>query len=617
MTARISRTQVDEGRFALAICVGLVLAVVLVYAGTANHEFVHWDDDIYVFDNARVVGGLDADGVGWAFTSTHAANWHPLTWISHMVDVELFGLEPGGHHLVNVALHALNAVLLFAALRMMTGTLWPPALVAALFALHPLRVESVAWVAERKDLLSGLFWMTTLLAYAWYCKRTGPARYLVVVASLALGLMSKPMLVTLPLVLLLLDGWPLGRLAGGPAGRVAFDRPRSVSFLIVEKLPLLLLSAVSSWLTGVAQKSGGAIGSLEALPFADRLANALTAYVAYLTKTIAPLGLACLYPHPALVGQTNWIGAAIAGLLLLVITAAAIFLWKRAPYVTVGWLWYVGTLVPVIGLFQVGIQSMADRYAYVPLIGVYIVVAGVGATLVSARPSLRKPAAAVAGIVLLGLAAGTWLQVRTWSDSRALFERALSVTSNNYRMHNNLGNVYLRAGEVERASGEFEAALEIKPDYATARNNLGKVWVRRNDMTRAAQQFARAVELEPDYAKAHYNLAQVLGQMGRVDEALQHLRTAVELDPGLPNAHNALGVRLEANGDLDGARRHYERAIAIKPDFSEAHNNLGILLARQGDLQGAAASFERALQADPNNPGARDNLQRVRGMLRR
>jgi tetratricopeptide (TPR) repeat protein len=582
-----------------SIC--LVVLVAIVYAPVWDHEFVNYDDDRYVTENPFVRQGLSLASVRWALTATHASNWHPLTWLSHMLDVELYSLEPAGHHLTSVALHAANAVLLMWVLYVMTGRFRRSLLVALLFALHPLRVESVAWVAERKDVLAGLFWMLTLLAYGLYARRPGAVRYGLVLACFALGLTAKPMLVTLPFVLLLLDVWPLRRMVV----EASVVRRR-----VMEKLPLFALSAASVAITLVAQKGGGAMRASEIWPLGQRLANALIAYVAYLWKTIWPSGLACFYPHPAAVSADGaWIRwALVAGLLLALATAVAVVAMRRRPHVAVGWFWYLGTLVPVIGIVQVGSQSMADRYTYLPLIGIYIVVAWGLSEWIEKRERFRAFVIPGVAIVLAAFATVTRLQTAHWVDSQALFEHALRVTRGNYVAHNNLGSLFESRGDLVRAEAEFERALHIRPGFPPSNNNLGLVLTKEEDLPRAIEHFARAVAGDPGYAEAHNNLGAALQRQGNIARAAAHFERAVSLDPDHAEAHNNLGVILERRRDLVRATEHYERALRIDPDFAEAHSNLGNVLLSRGDLAGAKARYESALGVRPDFAEAHNNL---------
>jgi Flp pilus assembly protein TadD len=575
--------------------------VAIVYAPVWHHEFVNYDDDRYVTENPFVRQGLSPASFHWALTATHASNWHPLTWLSHMLDVELYSLEPGGHHLTSVALHAANAVILMWVLVVMTGRFRRSLLVALLFALHPLRVESVAWVAERKDVLAGLFWMLTLLAYGLYARRPGAARYGLVLACFALGLTAKPMLVTLPFVLLLLDVWPLRRTA---------RRAGAIRKCVVEKLPLFALSAASVAITLVAQKGGGAMRASEIWPLGQRLANALIAYVAYLWKTVWPSGLACFYPHPAAVSADGaWIRwALVAALLLATATAVAVVAMRRRPHVAVGWFWYLGTLVPVIGIVQVGSQAMADRYTYLPLIGIYIVVAWGLSEWIEKRERLRAFVIPVVAIVLAAFATVTRLQIAHWKDSQTLFEHALRVTQDNYVAHNNLGSLFESRGDLAQAATQFERALHIRPGFPPSNNNLGLVLTQQGELPRAIEHFARAVAGDPGYAEAHNNLGAALQRQGDIARAASHFERAVSLDPDHSEAHNNLGVILERRGDLDRATEHYERALRIDPDFAEAHSNLGNVLLSGGDLAGARARYESALDVRPDFAEAHNNL---------
>jgi tetratricopeptide (TPR) repeat protein len=581
---------------AAAVC--LVVLVALLYVPVRHHEFVNYDDDRYVTENGFVRRGLSPAGVRWACTAIHASNWHPLTWLSHMLDVELFGLDPAGHHLTSVALHAANAVLLLLALYVMTGRLRPSLLVAMLFALHPLRVESVAWIAERKDVLAGLFWMLTLLMYGLYAKRPCLARYLGVLACFALGLMAKPMLVTLPFVLLLLDAWPLRRLEGELRKRV------------LEKLPLLALSAASAAITLVAQKSAGAMHASEIWPLGQRVANALVAWVLYLWKTIWPAKLACFYPHPASVGTGGELmpKAVGAGLLLAAVTVVVVISRRRRPYVLSGWFWYLGTLVPVIGIIQVGGQAMADRYTYLPLIGIYIVIAWSLSEWIDRRERLRAFVIPAVALALAALATVTRLQIDHWRNSQALFEHAVRVTRNNYVAHNNLGSGFESRGDLARASAQFEQALRLHEEFPPAHRNLGLVLTKQGDLSRAIAHLERAVGLDPGYADAHHSLGAALQRQGDLERAAARFERAVSLDPDHVEAHNNLGVILESRGDLAGASVHYEHALRVEEDFAEAHCNLGNVLLSRGDLEGARARYERALGIRPDFAEAHNNL---------
>jgi hypothetical protein len=456
----------------LAAAVALLSS--LPYLGVGGYGFVDFDDDLYVYGNAVVRNGLTLDGVKWAFTSFHAGNWHPLTWISHMADVSLFGPWAGGHHGTNVLLHALSSALLFLALRRMTGNAWRSAFAAALFGVHPLHVESVAWVAERKDVLSGLFFSLGLLAYGGYARKGGAWRYVAVAACLTLGLLSKPMLVTFPFLLLLLDYWPLGRVAGSPPPADGTGTaPVPLSRLVVEKAPLFLLAAASCVVTYAAQAGGGMVKPVSFLYPSERIANALVSLAAYLGKAFVPVRLAVLYPFPY-DGIPPWKPVA-ASLLLLAATVLAVRARRTSPWLAVGWFWFVGTLVPVIGLVQVGNQAMADRYTYIPLVGIFLAVAWEGwARLSALLPGAgRGASAATAAAVLAACLALSALQARHWRDTVTLFSHAIDATGENCLMQNGLGAELYRQKRYAEAEGHFREAIRIRPDHADAHNNLG------------------------------------------------------------------------------------------------------------------------------------------------
>ena len=579
----------------------LALAVLFVFGETFHHDFVNFDDGVYIYDNPQIQRGLSADGIGWAFTTRHSANWHPLTWLSHSLDWRLFGPSAGGHHAMSVLLHAATVVLLFLALRRMTGEVWPAALAAALFAVHPLRVESVAWAAERKDVLSGLFFMLTLWAYANYVGRPASLwRYLLVVAAMACGLMAKPMLITLPFVLLLLDYWPLGR----------FDRAIDArrGFLFVEKIPLFVLAAASCaatlWAESIAVDAARGHISLSA-----RLGNAAVSYVAYLGQSLWPTGLAVLYPHPGDTLPTWQIAASL--LVLAAITAGAIVVRRRMPFLAVGWFWYLGMLVPVIGLVQVGSQARADRYTYLPQIGLCIAAAWSVRAAILAWPRRRTAlvtASVAAVVVLLGSA---YHQVGYWRNSETLWTHAIECTSANSTAHYNLAQALSAAGRPAEAAEQYEKSLDAKPDYADAANNLGLVLneCRRTDDAIAA--FRRALKIRADFAEAHNNLANVLGQRGRIDEALAEFNRAIAIQPDYAGARCGLGNALAAAGRTDEAIAAYRQALKLRPDMIEAHNNLGAVLAGQGKIDEAIAEFRAALAIRPDYVDSRRNLNQL------
>jgi protein O-mannosyl-transferase len=624
-----------------AVGASLVILTLLVYCRTFDHPFVELDDRFYVTQNQHVQAGLTAEGVRWAFTTYDCANWHPLTWLSLQLDGTLYGgRNAGGFHVTNVLLHAANTLLLFLILDRMTGLVWRSAVVAALFALHPLHVESVAWVADRKDVLSTLFWMLTLAAYVAYVRRPGVGRYLPVVAALGLGLMAKPMLVTLPFVLLLLDYWPLRRWRHEPAivpapappkaarrgkpSRRSRETPAAVAppalpapvpwqHLVLEKLPLFIPVLTVCVATVLAQRAGQAVMSLERFPLAARLGNALVAYVAYLGQTFWPLHLAAFYPHPgATIPVAELLGA---GLLLAIITAGVLGPGRRWPYLAVGWFWYLGTLVPVIGVVQVGTQAMADRYTYVPLVGIsLLLVWGVSDLAVAWRvPRFGLAAAAAVLSVCVVL---TWTQIGYWAGDRLLWEHALAVTKNNATAHCNLGMYYYDHGQTDVARAELETAAALDPRSAVAAINLGNAYWALGRREEALQQYRRAVELEPGYATARNYIGDALAALGRWEEARAEYERTVALTPGYAKGHASLGNVLVELGRPEEAVEEFQKAVALDPTDAQSHGALGQALLEQGRYDEAEASTRRALDVlpadSPLRPLASWQLQRCR-----
>ena len=599
----------------LAVCGFLLLAVGLVFGQTIRHEFVGFDDDRYVYDNPQVSCGLSAEGICWAFTHSHVTNWHPLTWISLMLDCQLYGLSPGGYHLTNVLLHATTAVFLFLVLRAMTGRLWPSALAAALFAVHPLRVESVAWVTERKDVLSGLFFVLTLWAYLGYVRhRFSLLRYLAVMMVFSLGLMAKPMLVTLPLVLLLLDYWPLRRMSDSPrldptlpqgdggtfARGATFPKADLGRFsfpwrLVLEKVPWLALVLISCVLTVWAQHE--ALVSIERLPLWWRLGNALTSCLAYVGQFFYPAGLAVYYPH---MGLELAIGKVIAAVLVLLgITGAALVCRRRCPYWFVGWFWYLVMLVPVIGLVQVGAQTMADRYTYLPQIGLCMALVWGGADVCQSWP-YRRGAFGIASALLLAILLGcAWRQTSFWCDNETLWTHTLACTMGNSVAHYNMGVDLAHQGRLDEAMAHYQKTLEIKPDSAEAHNNLGAVFARLDRIDEAMAHYQKALEIKPDYAEAHYNLGAAFARLDRFDEAMAQYQKALEIEPAYAEAHYNLGNALANRGRIDEAMAQYRKALEIKPDYVEALNNLGTAFARLGRFDEAIARYRKVVEIRP------------------
>ncbi len=565
----------------------LILAVTVVYSQSATFDFISLDDGTYVRYNAAVREGLTLKGVSWAFTSLYASNWHPVTWLSHMSDIQLFGLQPGMHHLINVLFHAANTLLLFLFLRFCTGACWRSFLVAALFALHPLHVESVAWISERKDVLSTFFALLTLLGYARYAQKPGVRRYLPVMGYFALGLMAKPMLVTLPFVLLLLDHWPLRRLPGANASPEAGWRGRGrpgfagsgFQPLLWEKVPLFIMAGCSSIITFVAQHSGGAVNTLENVPIFFRIANSLLSYTAYLAKMVWPAGLAVFYPLPRSISP---ISAAAALVFLLAVTAVVLRMRKKLPYMAVGWFWYLGTLVPVIGIIQVGGQSLADRYTYVPLIGIFIMTAwGLGD--LSARWSYAKTAAGWAVPIVLGLLTGlAWLQAGIWKDSTSLFTHTADVTRNNYLAHHNLGCALYEKGQLQEAEDQYREAIRIYPGYCLAHMNLALALEKQGKDKEALRYYYRASELNPTSALSHYYIGKGIYKLGsNIEVAHQEFTKALVLNPSYVEAWNNLGECFTLQGKIEEGRSCFKKALRIDPGFHPARVNLARLLKGQ------------------------------------
>jgi hypothetical protein len=508
------------------LLVGLCLLVLAVYRNVGSFGFIEESDDTpYVLANPQVRGGLTSHGVAWAFTAVgYAANWHPLTWLSHMLDVELFGLKAGGHHLVSVLLHCASTAIFFLVLRNMTGLAWRSALAAALFGIHPLNVESVAWVAERKNVLSGLFWMLSLAAYLHYRRRPRIGRYGLVFLAMAGGLLAKPMLVTVPFVLLLLDYWPLGLFTADARGKRSGPQ-----HLVLEKLPLLLLAVGSSWITMRAQAAGASLTTLDKLPVDTRIANALVSYLKYVVMTAWPADLSSFYPYAR---ESLFSGSTIlAAMILALVTTLTVWKAREYPYLVTGWCWFLGTLVPVIGLVQVGDQALADRYAYLTVIGLFLAASWGVPTLFGRRPLARKVLAIGAFGSIVALSAAATAQVRYWGDGALLFRQAIEHAPDNWVAHNNLG-VYLRKrGRDDEAFEHFARAVAARPSLADAQYNLGVLLYERGRMEEAAEHYRSAIRFRPDYEEAHCNLGAILFRQGRLDEAAGHFREAVRLRP--------------------------------------------------------------------------------------
>ena len=656
-----------EKRLILGLCLFLVLSTAVVYLQTAGFEFVDYDDQGNIRDNPKVPGGLTLDGIIWAFTTMFGSNWFPLIWLSFMLDRTIFGTWAGGFHLVNVVLHIANTVLLFWVLKRYTKTLWASFFAAALFALHPLHVESVAWVTERKDVLSTLFWLLTMLAYLRYVEAATVRRYVLVCVLYALGLMTKPMLVTLPFVLLLMDYWPLKRLL--PENQT---EGASIWRLVLEKAPLFVLSAASCVVTYVAQKTGGAVVRFGAITLSTRIENAMVSYCEYIVKTFKPVGLAVFYPHPV---KGLAIGEVAISLAVLAAVTIVVILLRRRRYLLVGWLWYLGTLVPVIGIVQVGGQAMADRYTYIPLTGIFIMLVWLICEEATRRRYVRVFAGLAGSAILGALGVMTFVQVSYWRDTMSLFQHAAAVTKDNFVAHSILGvrfaekgdfkaamhafDIILKAtpkdadtlynvaksldlqGRTDEAIEYYKRVLSIVPDGPDAYNALALIEARQKNYERAIELYKEGLSKKPDDGGLHGGLGSLYLQMGRVDDAIpelergvklkedssiygnlgsamlekgdtdkatEYFNKAIKLDNTNAEAHFNFGNIYLSQGRLATAISEYEKAIKHKPNYVKAYSNLAVVMARMGKYDEAVEDFNRCVEIEPNNPDAQFNL---------
>ena len=590
-----------------AVCLILAAVTIFAYRGVRSNDFLIYDDDVYVVDNAPIHQGINAQSIGWAFDAFHASNWHPLTWISHMVDWQLYGKNPVGHHLTNVFLHAANSILLFLLLLFMTGYLGRSALVAALFALHPAHVESVAWLAERKDLLCALFSFAALLAYLWYLRKPSWKRYAVILIAFACALMSKPMAVTLPFAMLLLDYWPLRRITLTPETRPQWFS--SSLKLCVEKLPLFLLATISSALTVMAQRSGGSVGSLESLPLWERLSNASISYWRYVQLAFWPNPLRIFYYH-----ETYNISVTLAALSAIALILVTLLCWcfrKQRPYLLFGWLWFLGTLAPAIGIVQVGDQAMAERYTYIPLIGLFIAVVWLIADAVAKSTRLKVAAQTLAFAILVACAVKTDAQIRVWKNTITLFSHVLEVDPRGEIPNSSLGVAYERQGNFAQAGQYFEQSLKYAPDWALTLS-YSALCIMQNEMQShdprnlplAKQRLDRALSLSPDDPDILTNMALWDAIMGRSKEEEAYSRRAVAAHPEDLKARLYLANSLTEQNKLDDAAREWHQALVIDPNNYIAHYNLGVILERQQLPEQAIKEFRLSLALQPNQPSA-------------
>ena len=570
------------------VCLFLAAITFAVFGQTVHHEFVNYDDNRYVYENPVVQKGLTWEGFRWALTYGQIGHWHPLTWLSHMLDCQLYGLQAGGHHLTNILLHTATAILLFLVLRRMTGFLWRSAFVAAVFAIHPLRVESVAWISERKDVLSALFFMLTLGAYVRYVRRPpSVVRYGAVVLLYRLGTAVQEHAGDDAL-----RPPAAGLLAAEPSFRLL---PRVLLRRVAEKIPLLVLAVGSCVATALVPEK---VSAEYTLSFGLRSENAVVSYVTYLWQMIHPAGLACLYPNP-----TNylpfWQVAGALGLLLAISGAAWAFR-QTHPGLVVGWLWYLGMMIPVIGMVQISYYAHADRYTYLPQIGLYLLLTWAAAELCAGWRHRRVMLGGCATVILVALIFCARAQTAYWRNSELLWTHTLACTSDNFIAQNNLGNALVQEGAVDEAIAHFQKALQIKPDYAEAHNNLGNALLQKGSVNEAMVHYQKALQIQPDYADAHYNLGNALLQRGAVDEAIVHFQKALQIQPDYAKAHNNLGNALLQKGAVDEAIAHYQKALQIQPDYADAHYNLGYALVQKGKVDEAISHFQRALQIKPD-----------------
>jgi tetratricopeptide (TPR) repeat protein len=632
-----SSSRTASRRRSVVVCLVLAAITFAVFGQTVWQQFVNFDDGEYVANNPLVAQGLSAQGVAWAWTGFHCANWHPLTWLSHMLDCQLYGLHPGGHHLTNVLLHAATAIMLFLTLRQMTGALWRSAFVAAVFAIHPLRAESVAWVSERKDVLSGLFFMLTLWAYGCYamtndeCRMTKEARmpnaqggkgnlqystsniqppthrhparwYLLSLLLFALGLMSKPMLVTLPFVLLLLDYWPLNRVMNHEC-RMKNTLPSTTGpFIILEKLPFLALSASSCLVTFLAQR--GAMKSFEAFPLPARICGALLSCKVYLTQMLYPAGLAAFYPFP--LHASTW-AAAMSGVLLLVVSAIAWGERRTRPWLLTGWLWYLVMLLPVLGLVQVGGQAHADRYTYLPQIGIYVTLTWLAADFAVKWQVRRVALGATMASVVAVLIICCWKQTAYWRNSETLWRHALACTSGNVLAYVNLGHELFEQHRLDEAITHYQRGLEVQPNNRQFHNNLANALRERGRLDEAIVHYEKAVQIDPDSAEAQFNLGKALGLKGNSEQAIVRYETVLQIEPNFLPARMSLGNALLQQGKPELAAPHFERVLQLRNDAG-AHLNLGLCFSQMGRMAEARSHYEMALQLAPAEPGIKNNL---------
>jgi protein O-mannosyl-transferase len=588
----------------------LLVLTVAAYWPTFSNDFVNYDDPRYVVQNPLVTKGLALPNIALAFRTTMEANWHPITWISHMADVQFFGLKAAGHHASSLFLHCLNVLLLFLLLDSATGFRWRSALVAALFAIHPLNVECVAWISERKSLLSTTFLLLAFSAYGWYVKKPGIVRYLAVVVLYALGLSSKPMIITFPFLLLLIDYWPLNRLPIPANKDLASGFLNKLTRLTLEKAPLFLLAIASGWITLYAQRAGGAVATSAGLPLAQRIPNAVYSYLLYILNGLWPVRLAVFYPHPE---NSLALWKPIVAAFFLIAVTCLVWLHREKRHLVTGWLWYLGTLVPVIGMVQVGRQALADRYAYLPLLGLFVMIIWSVAAILPRFPRAAKLPVPVSALVLLFFGALTWWQTTFWKNSISLFSRTLEVTRNNYLAENNLGMAYSAAGQERPAFEHFQEAVRLRPKFSTAHYNLGLSLRTRDKLPAARKEFELAIEYATDpveLAQAHHNLGIALYEQHQFEPARRELSQAIAIAPDKENSFLARGMTEFELQDYSAAGADFQRASAIRLT-PQAIFWIGRTREAMGDFNGAAAAYQDTLRMSPSFGEAQQRLEAI------
>lgn len=577
----------------IGICFGLAALIWVIFGQTIRYRFVNFDDGTYVYRNPAVIQGITILGIKWAFTHVVAANWHPLTMLSHMLDCSFYGVAPGGHHLTNILLHIAATILLFLVFWSMTTALWQSAVVAAVFAIHPLHVESVAWIAERKDVLSGVFFMLTIGVYLQYVRRPTVLRYVGALVCFSLGLMAKPMLVTLPFVLLLLDFWPLNRLTKS-----------TISKLVLEKIPFFVLTIVACVETVLSQHQS--INLIRTVSLEARVANALVAIMIYVGQSFWPTNLAVFYPHPENNISAWQTALAIA---FLAATTVTVFVFrKKAPYFLTGWLWYIGMLIPVIGIVQVGIQAHADRYMYLPQVGLSLALVWTIADVSRQWPYRKVISGAICAAALAPLIWSAWTQTSYWQDSESLWEHTVAVTRDNEMAREHLSDAYLDKGRLDDAIAQARQALTVESESADAHATLGAALARKGELDEAIAHLHTALQSNPKLLRTHYNLANVCLQKGDIDQAIENYEQELQIQPEFAEGHNNLANALFRRGRLDEALVHLEKALALNPDYPEARNNFGIALSQKGQMREAIAQWNKILEIQPDNLEAGCNL---------